>query len=249
MLFLTFIRINEPTSAAAQPCGAAPRWGFPAMPEHPPRTPPAADEPESATAVILAAVYGTAMLVAGIDYSGDSEIRTKFLGIVIGTQDAINSTMNRLGPDLPHASRMADKRKRAEILSKLRFDDDTIIAICMRSDADLIIGRLRERRYWRRHPTKHIMSAHDHILYKRLCDVAAPFFRKHRHDVHKVAFQCDSDCANFIKANGLSRAEPGYAHGLADMVAWSNTRNVEPAGVKAVDVRTALETQLLKRFK
>lgn len=189
------------------------------------------------------------MLVAGIDYSGDPETGSKFLGIVIGTQDAVNSVMKRLGPGPPHVSKITNKKRRTEILSRLRFDGDTIIAICIRSDADLIVGRLRKMKSGRRHQTKHIMITCDHSLYRELRDIAAPFFRKHHHDVHKVVFQCDSDCANFAKANGLARDKPGYAHRLADMVAWSNTRNMEPAGVKAVDLRTALETQLLKHFK
>lgn len=189
------------------------------------------------------------MLVAGIDYSGDPGTGSKFLRIVIGTQDAINSAMKRLGPGPPHVSKITNKKRRAEILSRLWFDDDTIIAICIRSDADLIVGRLREMKSKRRYQTKHIMITCDHSLYRELRDITAPFFRKHHHDIHKVVFQCDSDCANFAKANGLARDKPGYAHRLADMVAWSNTRNMEPAGVKAVDLRTALVTQLLKRFK
>ena len=189
------------------------------------------------------------MLVAGIDYSGDPEAGSKFLGIVIGTQDAINSAMKRLGPGPPHVSKITNRKKRAEVLSNLRFDDDTIIAICIRSDTDLIVGGLRKMKSRRRHQTKHIMITCDYSLYRQLRDIAAPFFRKHHHDIHKVVFQCDSDCANFVKANGLARDKPGHAHRLADMVAWSNTRNMEPAGVKAVDLRTTLETQLLKRFK
>ena len=189
------------------------------------------------------------MLLAGIDYSGDPQTGSKFLGIVIGTQDAINSAMKRLGPGPPHVSKITNKKKRTEILSKLWFDDNTIIAICIRSDADLVIGRLRKMKSRRRHQTKNIMIAHDHILYRQLCDTAAPFFRKHRHDIHKVVFQCDNDCTNFVKANGLAHAKPGYTHRLADMVAWSNTRNMEPAGVKAVDLRAVLEAQLLRHFK
>ena len=189
------------------------------------------------------------MLIAGIDYSGDPETGSKFLGIVIGTQDAINSAIKHLGPGPSHVSKITNKKRRAKILSKLRFDGDTIIAICIRSDADLIIGRLRETKSRRRHRTKHIMITYDNILYRKLRDITAPFFSKHHHDVHKVVFQCDSDCANFAKANGLVRDKPGYAHRLADMVAWSNTRNVEPVGVKVVDLRPVLKTQLLKRFK
>ena len=74
----------------------------------------------------------------GIDCSGDSGTRAKFLGIVSCTQDAVNSAMKYLGPDLPYAGRIADKEKRAEVLSKLRFCGSATIAICIRSDA----------RYW-----------------------------------------------------------------------------------------------------
>ena len=93
------------------------------------------------------------------------------------------------------------------------------------------------------------MSVHDQRPYRHLYDVAAPFFIQHRHDVHEIIFQCESDCLNFTKANGLpNEVVDGDAYKLADIVSWANTRNKEPCGVRVADLRDVLEERLLKSF-
>ena len=130
-----------------------------------------------------------------------------------------------------------------------RFDGDIIIALCIRSDTDGIIEKVRKRKPKNRYQTRRIMSVHDQRLYRYIYDVAAPFFRQHRHDVHEVIFQCESDCLNFTKANGLlNEVVDGDAYKLADIVSWSNTRNMEPRGVSEADLRVVLEERLLKSF-
>lgn len=141
------------------------------------------------------------------------------------------------------------KKRRKEILSRLRFDGDTIIALCIRSDTDGIIEKVRKRKPKNRYQTRRIMSVHDQRPYRHLYDVAAPFFIQHRHDVHEIIFQCESDCLNFTKANGLpNEVVDGDAYKLADIVSWANTRNKEPCGVRVADLRDVLEERLLKSF-
>lgn len=63
-----------------------------------------------------------------------------------------------------------------------------------------------------------------------------------------MVFQCDSDCANFTKANNLTRDWQGDAYRLADMTVWFNNRNEELTDVKAVDLRDALDDKLVGCF-
>lgn len=188
------------------------------------------------------------MLVAGLDYSGDPKTGTKFLGIVVGTQDAVSSTLKSLGPGTTHMSQ-ASKKRRREILSKLQFNNNVIVAFCIQSDTDNIVKEVRKRKPESRLPTRRIIHVHDQGLYRYFYDTAAAFFVRHSHDVREIIFQRDSDCASFTKANGLlSNVEDGDAYKLADIVAWSNTNRREPEGVVVGDIRDILRRKVLKRF-
>lgn len=141
------------------------------------------------------------------------------------------------------------KKRRREILSKLRFNNDVIVAFCIQSDTDNIIKEVRKRKPKSRLPTRRIVYVHDQGVYRYFYDAAAEFFVRHRHDVRKVIFQRDSDCASFTKTNGLlGNVEDGDAYKLADIVAWSNTNRREPEGVVVGDLRDILRRKALKRF-
>ena len=82
-------------------------------------------------------------------------------------------------------------------------------------------------------------------MYERI----ATFLARHNHALSDVVFQCDSDCCDFIKVNGLRHDNAGNAYRLADIVAWSNNKNKEPRGVKSLDPRAWMDAELKKRFK
>lgn len=190
------------------------------------------------------------MLLAGLDTSGDRLAgNRKFMGVVIGTSEGIRSAAKDLGDGLIHMSAIRDRRARNAILAKVRFDNNTTVAFCIRLDKDSIVGKIHAgKKSGHRYPKKRIMDACDYILRKHIQADAETFFAEHGHAVHEVVFQCDDDCADFVKSNGLTRGDPGDAHMLADIVAWSNNRGKELAGVKSVDIRARLETELKKRF-
>ena len=85
------------------------------------------------------------MLVAGLDYSGDPRAGTKSLTVVIGTPEAIDSAMKRLGPGPTHTRNIRNKKRQYEIFSKLRFDGKTIVAFCIQTDIDSMVKKIREK--------------------------------------------------------------------------------------------------------
>ena len=191
------------------------------------------------------------MLLAGVDVSGSKPVGNyKFMGIVIGTQESICCIDKNLESKQIHMSAVIDKKKQDAILSKLRFNGNENIAFCVRLDKDTIVKEISTRKkLGHRHPRKNIFRAYDYLLYKYMHERITTFLAKHNHALSDVAFQCDSDCRDFIKANGLRHDSIGNAHRLADIVAWSNNKNKEPRGAESLDPRAWIDAELKKRFK
>ena len=190
-------------------------------------------------------------MLAGVDVSGSKFIGNyKFMGIVIGTQESINHIVKNLEFTQIHMNAIMDKKKQDEILARLRFNGNENIAFCIRLDKDAIVKRISTRkRSGHRYSRKNIFRAYDYLLHKYMHERIVAFLAKHNHALHDVVFQCDSDCRDFIKVNGLRHDNVGNAHRLADIVAWSNNKNKEPRGVESLDPRSWIDTELKKRFK
>ena len=191
------------------------------------------------------------MLLAGVDVSGSKPVGNhKFMGIVIGTQESICCIDKNLESKQIHMNVVMGRKKQDAILSKLRFNGNENIAFCIRLDKDAIVKKISARKkLGHRHPRKNIFRAYDCLLCKYIHERITIFLAKHNHALSDVAFQCDSDCRNFIKVNGLRRDDIGSAHGLADIVAWSNNKNKEPRGAESLDPRAWIDAELKKRFK
>ena len=111
--------------------------------------------------------------------------------------------------------------------------DSTVMknSFCIRLDKDAIVKEISARKkLGHRHPRKNIFRAYGCLLCKYMHERITTFLAKHNHALSDVAFQCDSDCRDFIKVNGLRHDDIGNAHGLSDIVAWSNNKNKEPEG-------------------
>lgn len=201
------------------------------------------------TATVICMASGECqMLVAGLDYSGDQKTSTKFLGVVIGTQEAVDLAVKRLGPGPTHMRKIRNRKRRDEIFSKLHFDGKTAVAFCIQSDIDSLMKKIREKSK-RRDSKKDIMDEHDHHLYQQcILKNITTFLAEHGCDARDVVYQYDNDCINFVKANHLTGSIRDGAHRLADMVAWFNHVKKEPVGVKIVDLRDMLNAKLAERF-
>ena len=190
------------------------------------------------------------MLVAGMDASGNSSLGSRrFMGVVIGTQEGIHLIVKQLGHHQSHMRMITDKDKQNEIISKLQFDRDKVIAFCVQLDKDDIVAKTQEAKKTRhRYSRKRIYRTYDHLLYTHIQEKIKAFAVKHHHDIDEILFQCDQDCLDFVKSNGLKFDRPGSTHMLADIVAWSNNRGKEPIGVESVDLRALLKVELGRRF-
>ena len=190
------------------------------------------------------------MIVGGIDVSGNSKDGNhKFMGIVVGTTEKIDSIIKHIGYEKLAPSQYKPNRK--IFSSRLRFDDDECIAFCIRIEKKAILDNFKKavrKRHSQISMGKIIYSC-DYLILRQLREKLTEFTNRQRIPLSDVPFQCDSDCKNFIKINGLHPVEPKNAYILSDLVAWSNNRGKEPGGVIFMDLRNVLEEELGRSFK
>lgn len=187
------------------------------------------------------------VLIGGMDLSGSNyDENSRCMGIVVGTQEKINHIKRCLG--LPQSYTEIDKSRahRSAIASKIEFDSDEIIALCVKIDKIRIINQIKKKIRKRRKyfETKKIWRAYDCQLFAEMREKITLFVTRHGCAIDDVRFQCDADCRNFIKSNGLQHAGEGDAYALSDIIAWANNRGLEPRGTCSVDLMQILEKKL-----
>ena len=201
--------------------------------------------------VCLSISIKVVVLVGGMDLSGNNyDENSRYIGIVIGTQEKINHIVKHL--NLPQTSAVMDKSSanRNTLASKMAFDNSEIVAFCVKIDRSRIIGQIKKRarkqnRYFQ--PEK-IWIAYNRLLLSALRDKITSFVNKHNHSIVDVPFQCDADCRSFIKENGLQHAVQGGAYMLSDILAWANNRGLEPRGTHLLDLTKELEEKLARKI-
>ena len=137
------------------------------------------------------------VLVGGMDLSGNNYAEnSRYIGIVIGTQEKIDHVVRRLG--LPQTYTAMDKSStnRNAIASKMVFDDDEIVAFCAKIDKVRIICQIKKKIRKRRKylATEKIWSAYNRLLLDEVRESITLFVNKHGYSITDVAFQCDADC-------------------------------------------------------
>ncbi len=186
-------------------------------------------------------------LLAGIDVSGNpKDGNYKFMAIVIGTQEKINSIFKYLDPDQKYIYK--NSRNRDILSSRLRFDSKEIIAFCIRIDRKMIIDKMIKKKKID-HTSKSsgaIFHIYNTTLLYNIRNRLDTFVNQHNYSLTEILFQCDMDCKKFLKDSGLHNDNEGLAYILSDLVAWANNRNKEPAGVISIDLVKILKEQLVK---
>ena len=67
-------------------------------------------------------------------------------------------------------------------------------------------------------------------------DSIMAFLHRYRQGFEDIVFETDGDCVNFLSDIGLQHTTPSHAHKIADAIAWANNRNIEPRGVRRLDI-------------
>ena len=84
------------------------------------------------------------------------------------------------------------------------------------------------------------------LLLRHMREDIEKFIIRYHCTLTEIVFQCDTDCTNFAKDNGLGSYGTGHAYILADLVAWLNNNGKEPAGVLSMDLTDTIEAEMKK---
>ena len=184
-----------------------------------------------------------------MDVSGDPESGNhKYLCIFMGTQNGIEKVFHELRRKRVRMDDIRRKRRKGIILDGIVLDGSESVAFCVRIDRDPIISRIKQMRRSKKTSEGRIRKAYHQILFHMLKDRMEGFALRHGMPVSDVAFQCDSDCRNFIRDAGLKRDPVGDAHAIADIVAWANNKGAEPSGVIQMNLSSELEERLVRQL-
>ena len=148
-------------------------------------------------------------------------------------------------------NRIKNNQTQDKIISKLFFDHKQNQAWCIKIDMDSIISdclnliKNKKRRISR---VKLVRIFHYYLL-KLIRSKIEDFLIQYSCSLYDIYFECDSDCRNFIKQNGLRHTDIGKAHTIADIVAWANNRNKEPIGALSLDLTDDIRKTIYKYIK
>ena len=188
-------------------------------------------------------------LRAAVDISGNQKVGNyRYLGWLVVTDDLVKKIMNEVD-NYTKQIRMTDFQKlQRYVLPRINFDDRDILAFCIEIDRDPILTRLSNMsRIKHKHISrKKIIRTYNNILFHKIREPTLNFLAAHGKSFSDVAFECDSDCRDFLKQNGLRYADAGQVHHLADLIAFANNRGWEPRGVRHADLREYINKELLK---
>ena len=213
------------------------------------------------------------MIYAAIDVSGNpGEGNSKFMGIVLVTEDHLKSIINDIELKQMLLSTSKQARIRDELSSKLEFNTKKSAVFCLKIEKDRIIENVKKMidKKHKRTPSIRIYQKYYQIIFSQIRDKIITFAKNHNYELSEIIFQCDNDCKHFLKHNGLQcnpitqknvipnenqkngnayYDDETYAYVLSDLVAWSNNKGREPKGVTLKNLVDILEKELKHTFR
>jgi len=185
-----------------------------------------------------------------VDASGTpGESNYGHMGVTACTQagaDKMTKLLERHGLSL--TSRKQDVRK--FVSYKMKFDRLHYAGFCIRLARDATLEKLRlelGRGRGNNPALNKTIRRYHYLHFKSVRDPLEEFLNGHGYDLPSMVVECDSDGRGFVADLGLRSTKPGYAHILADAVAWANHRGIEPDGVISVDRVDQITNQLKNR--
>lgn len=173
-------------------------------------------------------------MIGAMDISWYPDKSNEYLSIVISKPEIADSILKRLGYGTRiHMTRIGD-RKRRDILSRLSFQNDGILAVCARIDRTVTLETFLTAKHDNTSIRK-TWKKFDYLLFRYLDPVLTPFLVANKCALTDVTFQCDDDCIGIVRTKGLRHAPPGGLHSLADAAAWGNSHMVPLAGMREFD--------------
>lgn len=184
-----------------------------------------------------------------MDVSGTMD-NYKYLAIVIGQKENLNSLYHKIGSPQRHMSGQSRKKKN-RIIRNLMFDGVNRTALCVKLERKKVIKTLKSKRAkkYNRQSGGKLFSMFETTLFKYLRTEIEKFTSQYNRTPTRVIVECEKDSRNFAKAWGVKTLEPASIHIISDIVAWCNNKGENIDGVIELDLSEVIQNKLLKKLQ
>ena len=186
-----------------------------------------------------------------MDVSGDPKHKNhKYLSIVIGTEESIESLLKKSGIG---DSRMSKLRvgQQDHVAQRLKFDNNNRIAFCIQINRKEIIDYVKKRRKIKqqRMSDGRLVNLFHHVFYELIRPEIESFLLIHGYSLSNLQIHCDDDCYSLIKECGLKPVlYKGSAFKISDRVAWCNNKRIEMKTVKEKNFVDEIKHRMVMRL-
>lgn len=183
-----------------------------------------------------------------MDVSGTMD-NYKYLGIVIGQKQNLNSLYQKIGSPQKHMSGQRKKQK-AKIIKNLEFDQFNRTALCVKINRKNVINTVKNKRNikHKRMSGGKLFAMFEKTLFKYLTHEIEKFTLQYHLSAKEIVVECDSDSIVFAKTWGVKHLSAGRVHIISDIVAWCNNKNQNIDGVIEIDLSEKIQSELLRKL-
>lgn len=187
-------------------------------------------------------------LIGGMDVSGTMD-NYKYLGIVIGQKQNLDSLYRKIGSPQRHMSGQRKKQKE-KIIKNLEFDQFNRTAFCVKINRKSVINTVKNKRNikHRRMSGGKLFALFEKTLFKYLTHEIEKFTLQYDLGAKEIIVECDTDSIVFAKTWGVKHLGVGTAHIISDIVAWCNNKNQNISGVIEIDLSKKIQNELLRKL-
>ena len=159
--------------------------------------------------------------VAGNIYDGQS----RYIAIIIGTEESINNTYNKIEITKIHMASLS-KKKKQHVIQNLKFKNNDLLALCLHVKRQKIIDYIynNDKLQPKYKPKFKIQQHFDYLLLRKIRSKIEFFANARNQEIKDITMQCDSDMNKTGGNWGMKVAAKGKAYEMADAIAWCNER-------------------------
>ena len=183
-----------------------------------------------------------------MDVSGATD-NYKYLGIVIGQKQNLDSLYRKIGRPQKHMSGQRKKQK-AKIIKNLEFDQFNRTAFCVKINRKNVIDTVKINGIKKNKKMQggNLFPQLKKILLNYLTYEFEKFTLQYHLSAKEIVVECDNDSIVFAKTWGVKHLSAGSVHIISDIIAWCNNKNQNIDGVIEIDLSEKIQSELLRKL-
>jgi len=183
------------------------------------------------------------MIIVGADVIGDSDIsQHQFIGLVFGTEEAVNRLHNKIGLNKEIHMRELTEKQQNQVYQRIDFTDNEIEVWCLNVERQNIINAIKNHEHL--NPKfkmgKKIQKHFDMLLLRKIRGQVEQFTLLHGKHINELTMECEGDMIMTAQNWNMGTQYKGKAYQLADAIVRCNQRRHRVNGCHGEDIRDEL---------